>query len=459
MAAQGAQQPAMRRLQLLVVVLLSVAAPNATYAQLWKDLRVFHEGLPPMPVDVDVAFGTPVKVGQSNYSHFWMPSSVFKGIDGHLILSIDMAGDGKPCPPPNHPQNCSALYRSTSASGESWLPIYGNVPGMALPIPQARAPGKVRTFNFDSKVNDSQEGWGTSSGQQGESFEVFSAMWQDTVGAVERVSAESVMVPLTGFPPLAGAPAMSGNVVRLRHDPTQLIGTMYGRLNQSSGGCHPFEGKGAPPWPGCTSALYIASTDEGLSWAYRSHIDWEAGTMSPKAEGITESSIAELVDGRLLSVFRLQSDLLFYKSYSTDGAKSWTQPVQMPAWSVYPQLRALPNGVVILASGRPGLGLWLSRDTEAWTFHNLCAVHNKLYPDASFHFAATELAVVNASSPGTWPMQTKAYTGLVELGCEGDACKVLLTYDRLANGNDGPPPDGSKADAVFSMVVTVSPAQ
>ena len=80
-------------------------------------------------------------------------------------------------------------------------------------------------------------------------------------------------------------------------------------------------------------------------------------------------------------------------------------------------------------------------------------------PDASFHFAATELAVVNASSPGTWPMQTKAYTGLVELGCEGDACKVLLTYDRLANGNDGPPPDGSKADAVFSMVVTVSPAQ
>ena len=133
-----------------------------------------------------LAFLPPVKVGQSNYSHFWMPSSVFKGIDGHLILSIDMAGDGKPCPPPGHPQNCSALYRSSN-SGASWVPIYGNIPGMALPIPQAGQPGKTRTYNFDSKA-------GASPG----SYEVFSAMWQDTAGAVERVSAESVMVPFSG---------------------------------------------------------------------------------------------------------------------------------------------------------------------------------------------------------------------------------------------------------------------
>ena len=85
-------------------------------------------------------------------------------------------------------------------------------------------------------------------------------------------------------------------------------------------------------------------------------------------------------------------------------------------------------------------------------------IARRRYPDTALHYAATELAVVNASSPGTWPMQTKAYLGMVELGCEGKACRVLLTYDWLANGNDGPPPDGSKVDAVFSMVVTVSPA-
>ena len=80
---------------------------------------------------------------------------------------------------------------------------------------------------------------------------------------------------------------------------------------------------------------------------------------------------------------------------------------------------------------------------------------------------ATELAVRNASSPGTWPMQTKAYTGMVVLGCTDDddneekvgprACSILVTYDRLANGNEGPPGPWGKVDAVFSMVVTLTP--
>ena len=74
---------------------------------------------------------------------------------------------------------------------------------------------------------------------------------------VQRVSQESVMVPLRGFPPLAGAPAMSGNAVRLLARAggqggggSTLVGTMYGRLRNASRGCHPYEGKGAPPWPG-----------------------------------------------------------------------------------------------------------------------------------------------------------------------------------------------------------------
>ena len=76
--------------------------------------------------------------------------------------------------------------------------------------------------------------------------------------------------------------------------------------------------------------------------------------------------------------------------------------------------------------------------------------------DARYHYQQTELEVQNASSPGTWPMQTKAYVGMEVLGCEGAACDVLITYDRLANGNDGPPGPWGKVDAVFAMHVTVS---
>ena len=147
-------------------------------------------------VAAPVLFERPVQVGESNSSHFWMPSSVFKGADDDLILSIDMAGDGKPCPPPGHPQNCSAVYRSRD-SGRSWVQIYGNVPGMALPIPQRGSPGKVRTFNFASKA-------GPAAGTSEEGFEIFSAMWNDTGAAFIRIGSESTMVSLSGFPPLAG---------------------------------------------------------------------------------------------------------------------------------------------------------------------------------------------------------------------------------------------------------------
>eukprot|EP01048_Picozoa_sp_COSAG05_P006205 COSAG05_NODE_392_length_10391_cov_8.232899_8_plen_319_part_00 len=293
-----------------------------------------------------VAFHPPVMVGESNWSHFWMPSSLFKGEANDILMAVDLAGDGKPCPPPHHPQNCSALFRSQD-SGLSWGQVYGSVPGMALPIPQ-HTPGKTRTFNFDGKA----------AGSPGQ-YEVFSAMWLDTPAGVQRVGAESVVVPLLGFPPLAGPPAMSGNVVRLRNSST-LIGTMcrlclhsnsrilrqlfepplinpvcrYGRLARPVQGCKPFEGRGAPPWPGCDSNFFATSTDEGRSFQYSSHIDWNPTTMSPKAEGITESSITELHDGRLLSVFRLQSNLPMFKAYSTDQAKTWSNPEKTPTWAV-----------------------------------------------------------------------------------------------------------------------------
>eukprot|EP01052_Picozoa_sp_SAG31_P020008 SAG31_NODE_1484_length_8160_cov_5.766778_6_plen_441_part_00 len=411
-------------------------------------------------------FHPPTLVGESNWSHFWMPATIFKGGERDLIMSIDLAGDGKPCPPPGHPQNCSALYCSAD-NGASWTRKYGNIPGMALPISQlAPSPDAARTrvYNFASKSTGNPH-----------NFSIFSSVWLDSPSAgIQRVSAESFDVVMSGFPLMAGTssgPSASGNVILLAGvSPPTHLGTFYGRLRNSTHGCHPYEGAGAPPWPGCDSAFFAASTDAGRSWAYRSHIDWNP-SMPTKAEGVTESSITQLQNGTLLSVSRLQSNLPLYKAFSTDEARSWSTPERMDAWAVYPQLRSLPNGAVVLASGRPGLGFWsnYAGDGLEWQFHNLCAVHNQLLElsntgvqnRSAYLYQPTEVSVQNHSSPGTWPAQTKAYMGMVvldetEAACRGSSCDLLIAYDRLANGNSGPPGPWGQVDAVFAMRITVT---
>jgi hypothetical protein len=77
-------------------------------------------------------------------------------------------------------------------------------------------------------------------------------------------------------------------------------------------------------------------------------------------------------------------------------------------------------------------------------------------------YLAPELAVVNASSKPSYPALTKAYTGLETVGCDGDTgtCTVVVSYDRLANGNAGPDPPGphGSLDAAFTMRVAVRAA-
>lgn len=55
---------------------------------------------------------------------------------------------------------------------------------------------------------------------------------------------------------------------------------------------------------------------------------------------------------------------------------------------------------------------------------------------------------------------TKAYTGLETVGCDESAgtCTLVVSYDRLANGNAGPDPGPGPhgaVDAAFTMRVTV----
>lgn len=92
---------------------------------------------------------------------------------------------------------------------------------------------------------------------------------------------------------------------------------------------------------------------------------------------------------------------------------------------------------------------------------NLAKEHNRLMGDAhpSLLYPAPELAVTNASSKPSSPALTKAYTGLELTGCDtAGSCTLVVSYDRLANGDKGPDPGPGPhglVDAAFTMRVTV----
>jgi hypothetical protein len=205
-----------------------------------------------------------------------------------------------------------------------------------------------------------------------------------------------------------------------------------------------------------------------------------------------------MADGKtLLSVFRVTSHQNMWQAVSTDGGATFSAPSETSAWAVFPELRALPSGALVLTAGRPGIGLWLADGTTAgagpepssWRFYNLAQEHNRLAaaaasaagssstPDPGILYPAPELAVRNASSVPSSPAITKAYTGLEFIGCSaeqrlasaslsdsasggggGGGCTLVVSYDRLSNGDAGPDPPGPHGlvDAAFTMRVTVT---
>ena len=72
----------------------------------------------------------------------------------------------------------------------------------------------------------------------------------------------------------------------------------------------------------------------------------------------------QLPDGRVFLAFRLNGGTPLWSAFSHDIAKTWTEPVPLKGspgtpYAVWPQLKLLSNGVLVLASGRPGIGFWL----------------------------------------------------------------------------------------------------
>ena len=126
--------------------------------------------------------------------------------------------------------------------------------------------------------------------------------------------------------------------------------------------------------------VLFTSNDNALTWQRRSTIaSYVAGpNTSMGSEGPTESSVVQLNNGNLLSVYRTgqpfpttdvnaTSPSLFW-SISSDEGLTWSAPKMLGVAGVFPLLRKLDDGTVALSYGRYGAKVMFADETGLrWT--------------------------------------------------------------------------------------------
>ncbi|NUP11707.1 MAG: hypothetical protein HOW73_37145 [Polyangiaceae bacterium] len=162
--------------------------------------------------------------------------------------------------------------------------------------------------------------------------------------------------PLEAYADLSQISGGTGSVGRLSGHPIQLgDGTIllewYGQYAGDAGGFR---------------AELLASSDGGLTFERRGTI-----AVPPANTAYPEADVVELEDGSLYSVFRHhegspqngQTLATLLYSRSTDEGFTWAEPKELlvsfggrpakPRVGINPQLVLMPNGVLVLSSGRP----------------------------------------------------------------------------------------------------------
>lgn len=120
----------------------------------------------------------------------------------------------------------------------------------------------------------------------------------------------------------------------------------------------------------------VVSRDGGRSFRYLATVaDVQTWPVSEKAEGYCEADMKQLQDGRLLCVMRsggaVHGDKKeytpMYSCTSMDGGVTWSKPLYMYEYGVYPQLVQTQNGAVVTTAGRDGMYVIASADNgDSW---------------------------------------------------------------------------------------------
>lgn len=124
-----------------------------------------------------------------------------------------------------------------------------------------------------------------------------------------------------------------------------------------------------------TGVSFYKSENIGMSWTLLGTIPFmpEDGELSDSyvfngEEGFEEPAFEILEDGSFLCVMRTGWTSPMYKAISKDNGIHWSKPEPFTPNGVMPNLLLLGNGVLVLASGRPGLQLRFCIDGDGMTW-------------------------------------------------------------------------------------------
>lgn len=224
----------------------------------------------------------------------------------------------------------------------------------------------------------------------------------------------------------------TGNCIK---DGDQLLATVYWNKKGQRG-----------------ETLSLASSkDGGHTWHYYSTIATPSDVFPQRdgkvrgEGGPNEPAMIRLADGELMAVYRVGEGKEWHlrRSYSNDDGHTWTKPEELPAYSVEPKMLRLDNGAIVLATGRPGIHLWLTTDPRgaaaSWQDVDIVAHHNEWASDDSYRISLRD-------NKDHW--QTTSYTGLIQVAPN----RLLLLYDRDPEHAPAGPNDMSR---IFVMPIEV----
>ncbi len=365
---------------------------------------------------VTVHLGEPIQAMQS-VGHGWFPA-LAQFPTGELLLTSSLAADT------NENQVDVSGYQVSADGGQTWTPRYDIVPEHQPMIFVPQADGAlfaIPAYLYAIHPDDPHTFGGA-------------AMRFEQAG--RRVVFEPQGVRLVDWPwPVAILP----NPYRAHHhrvnfcfdgDALQIDGRLLATLYGSKADDEFY------------SVVIATSEDGGYTWRYLSTV---AGpeivpAAEPRGHGPGEPSLVQLADGDLMCVMRMGggADFPLRRSYSSDGGRSWSTPDPLPALSVEPSLKRLQNGVLALATGRPGIFLWLATDERGreWQSLDILAHHNRWAPNADYQISAA---------------QTTAYTEIVEVAPN----RLLLAYDRTPFGWQPTPADSGERNRIFLLPIEV----
>ena len=332
-----------------------------------------RDGQPLVNVELQAPVVVAAATKQEGWGFFQFPGLYRSAVGNLLVASYQMQCDGLEC------QGTGVSVRMLSSdNGKTWYPSNQSVWGRGLFLPAigeyitytSPAPLKVSDLQLPAPVGSNLEASGrlftyyqmaelpaalqgayVVRTKDGRSTTIHASL--DDPGAVRYSNND--LFPVTWW-----------GDMRLLPD-NSIVAGMYAMFyERPNGGVYP------------SGVSFYRSTDYGMSWKIQGKIPYSYDPLvDPNghrrlAFGYTEPAFEVLSDGTFLCVMRTDDAYgrgPMYLSRSSDQGVTWSQPQAFTPAGVLPKLLQLENGVLVLASGRPGVQIRFSLDGkgEKWT--------------------------------------------------------------------------------------------